>query len=121
MTRQITVTWSNEDACWIARHSQHRFLSGHSDTPSNAVAELMIAVEACEEIMTNVTHTVTCLHVKNFDTNQSAYIVGYLVRDEADRVIIAQSIHQATGMPYQEMEVKKANVIQRYDVPVVWW
>lgn len=67
------------------------------------------------------THTVTCLHVKNAGNNELAYIVGYLVRDEADKVIIAQSVHQATGMPYQEMEIKKASIIQRYDLPVTWW
>ena len=71
--------------------------------------------------MTNTAHTVTCLYLKNAGNNELAYIVGYLVRDEADRVIIAWAINQETGMPYQEMEVKKDIIIQRYDVPVVWW
>lgn len=71
--------------------------------------------------MTNTTHTVTCLYIENPATSEKAYVIGYLVKDEPDRVIIAQSIHQATGTAYQEMEVKIAHVKQRYDLPVTFW
>lgn len=71
--------------------------------------------------MTNATHKAVCLHIENPATGTQAYVIGYLVKDEPDRVIIAQSIHQATGTAYQEMEVKIAHIIQRYDLPVTFW
>lgn len=71
--------------------------------------------------MTNTTHKAVCLYIENPATGAQAYVVGYLVRDEPDIVIIAQSIHQATGTAYQEMEVEIAHIIQRYELPVMFW
>lgn len=71
--------------------------------------------------MTNTTHTVVCLYIENPATSEKAYVIGYLVKDEPDRVIIAQSIHQATGLPYQEISIKIAHIKQRYDLPVTFW
>ncbi len=68
--------------------------------------------------MTNVTHTVTCLHIRS---SADAYIVGYLVSDEGDRVIIAQSISEAGSTTYRQVAIRKTSIIQRYDLPVVWW
>lgn len=71
--------------------------------------------------MTNTTHTVTCLHIFNSATNEYVYITGFLIRNGTDETVIAQTIHQATGLPYQEISIKTAHIKQRYDLPVVFW
>lgn len=71
--------------------------------------------------MTNTTHTVTCLLVVNPATREQAYIAGFLTKSDDDEIDIAQSIHQATGVAYQEISIKIAHIIQRYDLPVTFW
>lgn len=41
----INLFWSDEDACWIADVPDLRPCSAHGDTPSEAIAEVEIAIE----------------------------------------------------------------------------
>ena len=113
----ITITWSSDDNCWIARHNEHRYLSGHGDTPLKAHGELTIAIRASDEIkaMSNVKHTVTCLHLKD-DT----YIFGCLISSDSDIVTIAQLVDK-DGKATDDVVIPHQAIVQRYDIPVTWW
>lgn len=69
--------------------------------------------------MTNTTHTVTCLLIGNQITGKQVYIVGFLTKSTDEEIVIATAIHQAK--PYQEISIKIAHIIQRYDLPVTFW
>ena len=71
--------------------------------------------------MTNATHTVTCLLIRNHITGAQVYITGFLTKSTDEEIVIATAIHQATGLPYQEISIKTAHIIQRYDLPVTFW
>ncbi len=113
----ITVAWSPDDNCYIARHNEHRYLSGHGDTPLKAHGELTIAIRASDKIkaMSNVKHTVTCLHL-----NSDIYVVGYLISSDSDRVIIAQTVDR-DGKTTDDVVIPRQAIVQRYDIPVTWW
>lgn len=66
--------------------------------------------------MTNIAHTVICLHL-----HDDTYLVGYLVSEETDRIIIAPSIHPVSGTNYQHVAVRRDSIQQRYSIPIVWW
>lgn len=123
MTQQITITWSSDDNCYIARHNQHRYLSGHGDTPLKAHGELTIAIRASDEIkaMNNAKHIVTCLHIVKLATNEQSYVVGYLISEDDEKVVIANSIEKSTNDAFTLLWINKSTIIQRYDIPVTWW
>lgn len=66
--------------------------------------------------MTNIANTVVCLHL-----NDGTYLVGYLVKEEIDRIIITPSIHPTAGTNYQQVTVRRDAIEQRYSIPLVWW
>lgn len=66
--------------------------------------------------MTNAKNTVICLHL-----HDDTYLVGYLVSEEIDRIIIAPSIHPTAGTTYQHVAVQRDAIEQRYSIPIVWW
>ena len=66
--------------------------------------------------MTNAAHTVICLHL-----HDGTRLVGYLVSEETDRIIIAPSIHPTSGTNYQQVAVHHDRIKQRYSIPIVWW
>lgn len=66
--------------------------------------------------MTDIANTVICLHL-----NDGTYLVGYLVSEEIDRIIIAPSIHPTSGTNYQHVAVHHDRIKQRYSIPVTWW
>lgn len=41
----INVFWSHEDDCWIADVPDLRPCSAHGDTPSEAIAEVQVAID----------------------------------------------------------------------------
>lgn len=44
------VSWSDEDACWIAQSTEHRYISAHGDTYEEALRELDVALNAVAAI-----------------------------------------------------------------------
>jgi predicted RNase H-like HicB family nuclease len=42
----INLFWSDEDACWIADVPDLKFCSAHGDAPEEALAEVMVAMQA---------------------------------------------------------------------------
>jgi predicted RNase H-like HicB family nuclease len=46
----INLSWSDEDACWIAAVPDLRPCSAHGDTPSQAVAKIETAIELWLEV-----------------------------------------------------------------------
>ena len=41
----IDVFWSDEDDCWIANVPDLEYCSAHAETPQEAMAEIMVAME----------------------------------------------------------------------------
>jgi predicted RNase H-like HicB family nuclease len=42
----INVFWSDEDRCWIADVPDLKTCAAHGDTPEQAVAEMVVALDA---------------------------------------------------------------------------
>ena len=42
----INVFWSDEDRCWIADVPDLKTCAAHGDTPDEAVAEVLVAMQA---------------------------------------------------------------------------
>ena len=65
--------------------------------------------------MSNVKHTAVCLHL-----HDDTYIFGCLISSDDDMVTIAQLVDK-DGKSHDDVVVPQASIIQRYDLPVVWW
>ena len=46
----IDIFWSEEDDCWIANVPDLEYCSAHGDSPQEAIAEILMAMEAWLEV-----------------------------------------------------------------------
>ena len=48
----IDIFWSDEDDCWIANVPDLEYCSAHGETPQEALAEIIVAMELWLEVAT---------------------------------------------------------------------
>ena len=54
MNDDYTVSWSEEDASFVAKCNSFPFVSAHGDTEDSAIVELKIAIEAVLDLLDSV-------------------------------------------------------------------
>lgn len=137
----FTITWHEDDTCWVATSNHHSLFSGHGDTPEEALSELQMAIAERDELMIIATqftealqaidavanakttppmHTIAALHI-TYSGNDAYYIVGYLIDETPESITIAKSIGVTNGIKYNQQTIERSHIKQCYSLPVTWW
>lgn len=57
--QSFTITWSTDNTCWIATSNWYLYLSGHGDTPQEALDELLRVTASTRDIYVETPDTLS--------------------------------------------------------------